>query len=240
MSPSSRTPEGQPHRCEVCGNEIKIEASFPPGDAPCPCCNSLVWFEPMNEPRPKPTDIEVTKRQKQELVSQIESLSKADLEGTEFYEQFLALTVRALAAVGGAVWQVRARRSWLPWSRASRSLRLMCQLNLPKGLYDASTEAAAHRRLLQSVLGSPSEQLIAPRVEATDWQWGANPTNQLLLIQPLGNPPEVRGILEIFCRPAERIPTQRGYQKFVKMMCQFEEKYHEQTHVAKALGVESS
>jgi hypothetical protein len=42
--PSSRTPEGQPNRCPICGNEISVEASSPPGDAPCPRCGSLVWF----------------------------------------------------------------------------------------------------------------------------------------------------------------------------------------------------
>ena len=38
--PSSHTPEGQPNRCPICGNE----PSGPPGDAPCPRCGSLVWF----------------------------------------------------------------------------------------------------------------------------------------------------------------------------------------------------
>lgn len=41
---SSRTPEGSPNHCPVCGHDFKIEASDPPGDAPCPCCGHLVWF----------------------------------------------------------------------------------------------------------------------------------------------------------------------------------------------------
>ena len=44
MKPSSRTPEGQPNRCPVCGKEIRIEPSHPAGDAPCPCCGHLLWF----------------------------------------------------------------------------------------------------------------------------------------------------------------------------------------------------
>jgi len=44
MKPSSRTPEGQPNRYPVCGNEIRIEPSHPAGDAPCPCCGHLLWF----------------------------------------------------------------------------------------------------------------------------------------------------------------------------------------------------
>jgi nitrogen PTS system EIIA component len=44
MIPSSRTPEGVPNRCPVCGSSIRIEPSDPPGDAPCPSCGSLLWF----------------------------------------------------------------------------------------------------------------------------------------------------------------------------------------------------
>jgi len=41
---SSRTPEGQPNRCPVCGDFLKIEPSDPAGDAPCPRCGHLLWF----------------------------------------------------------------------------------------------------------------------------------------------------------------------------------------------------
>jgi DNA-directed RNA polymerase specialized sigma24 family protein len=44
MVPSSRTPEGSPNRCPVCGNFLCIEPSQPPGDAPCPACGHLLWF----------------------------------------------------------------------------------------------------------------------------------------------------------------------------------------------------
>jgi tetratricopeptide (TPR) repeat protein len=46
MKPSSRTPEGQPNRCLICDKEFRLEPSTPPGDAPCPYCGSLTWFEP--------------------------------------------------------------------------------------------------------------------------------------------------------------------------------------------------
>ena len=42
---SSRTPEGVPNLCPVCGADFKLEPSNPPGDAPCPYCGHLVWFE---------------------------------------------------------------------------------------------------------------------------------------------------------------------------------------------------
>jgi eukaryotic-like serine/threonine-protein kinase len=44
MEPSSRTPEGEPNHCPICGKALKVEPSRPPGDAPCPYCGHLLWF----------------------------------------------------------------------------------------------------------------------------------------------------------------------------------------------------
>lgn len=44
MTISSRTPEGMPNRCPVCGHTFSIEPSQTFGDAPCPACGSLLWF----------------------------------------------------------------------------------------------------------------------------------------------------------------------------------------------------
>lgn len=41
---SSRTPEGLPNDCPVCGSRPRIEPSDPAGDAPCPRCGHLLWF----------------------------------------------------------------------------------------------------------------------------------------------------------------------------------------------------
>jgi acyl carrier protein len=41
---SSRTPEGEPKLCPVCGALICIEPSTPSGDGPCPGCGVLLWF----------------------------------------------------------------------------------------------------------------------------------------------------------------------------------------------------
>ncbi|QDV36037.1 hypothetical protein ElP_39470 [Tautonia plasticadhaerens] len=46
---SSRTPEGQPNNCPVCGKAIVMEPSQPFGDAPCPHCGCLLRFEPHAE-----------------------------------------------------------------------------------------------------------------------------------------------------------------------------------------------
>ncbi len=41
---ASRTPEGEPNRCPLCGNSVILEPSLPLGDAPCPHCGQLLWF----------------------------------------------------------------------------------------------------------------------------------------------------------------------------------------------------
>ncbi|HEY2839260.1 MAG TPA: phosphopantetheine-binding protein [Pirellulales bacterium] len=41
---SSRTPEGEPNRCPLCGKDVILEPSQPLGDAPCPHCGHLLWF----------------------------------------------------------------------------------------------------------------------------------------------------------------------------------------------------
>jgi hypothetical protein len=44
MVVSSRTPEGEPNRCPICGNKCCVEPSLT-GDAPCPSCGHLLWFQ---------------------------------------------------------------------------------------------------------------------------------------------------------------------------------------------------
>lgn len=50
MNISSRTPEGSPGKCFVCGAVINIAPSYPADDAPCPVCGTLVFFEPITPP----------------------------------------------------------------------------------------------------------------------------------------------------------------------------------------------
>lgn len=41
---ASRTPEGEPAECGVCGVDVWIEPSLESRDGVCPNCGSLVWF----------------------------------------------------------------------------------------------------------------------------------------------------------------------------------------------------
>lgn len=44
MTISSRTPEGDPQHCPICGRRSHLEYSDPGGDACCPNCGSLLWW----------------------------------------------------------------------------------------------------------------------------------------------------------------------------------------------------
>src|SRR4051794_20061828 len=51
---SSRTPEGWPGRCPVCGHSLRVDPSLPTCDAPCPRCGALVWLSRPMAFRPLP------------------------------------------------------------------------------------------------------------------------------------------------------------------------------------------
>lgn len=42
MTVSSRTPEGEPHHCAICGAVVVTEPSEPLGDSLCPRCGALL------------------------------------------------------------------------------------------------------------------------------------------------------------------------------------------------------
>src|SRR5262245_37608574 len=154
--------------------------------------------------------IEKTKQQIRGLVSEIAQLSKSDLGPEEFYSGFLQRVVQALAAVGGAVWVLGE----------GRKPQLSYQINISEKLLDKdSDDAQKHFRLLDYVVHSNNGQLVPPLSGFQDERMGANPTRQLLVINPLGHDDQVEGLLEIFQRADTQPATQRGYLQFTKQMC---------------------
>jgi hypothetical protein len=49
---ASRTPEGEPTECGICGVDVWIEPSLESRDGICPNCGSLVWFAAKDSIRP--------------------------------------------------------------------------------------------------------------------------------------------------------------------------------------------
>src|SRR5262245_48241819 len=135
MTPATRTPEGDSGRCPMCGSELTLEPSVPPGDAPCPNCGCLVWFE-MGKSKPLASREAIAKTRDQisAIVREIAALSSSDLAPCDFYERFLVGTVQAMAAIGGAVWLLEPPGPWpLRWFQ-QRRLQLACELNVTSHL----------------------------------------------------------------------------------------------------------
>ena len=53
MQISSRTPDGIPNSCPVCGGNVRANPSPITQDAPCPICGHLLWFyQPVPKSKP--------------------------------------------------------------------------------------------------------------------------------------------------------------------------------------------
>src|SRR5438093_12696465 len=99
---SSRTPEGDPNCCPVCGKGTSTEPSTVPlRDAPCPHCGSLLWF-PNSAANAERVD----------LAQEMAALLAAKLRPAQYYAAFLRRLLAAIAAPAGGVWTVTAHEDW--------------------------------------------------------------------------------------------------------------------------------
>lgn len=107
MAPASRTPEGDPLRCEVCGAEQRIEYSNPPGDSVCPVCGAHAWFV-----EPPVDEIETARRTIRRAVGSWEQMCR-DRRPLDEVVNKLATTLRdCTASFGANVWLAGQRRWW--------------------------------------------------------------------------------------------------------------------------------
>jgi multidrug efflux pump subunit AcrA (membrane-fusion protein) len=158
-----------------------------------------------------PQSVEETKQQIRGLIQEIQQLARSSMTPEEFYEGFLNRVVAALAAVGGAVWMLNE----------DRRPKLSYQIRVPRELHDEDTEEAAkHLKLLEALARANEARLIPPMSSASDPALGGNPTQQLLVVAPLGHDGQVEGLVEVFQRPDTAPATQRGYQRFLVQMCE--------------------
>ena len=104
MLPSTRTPEGEPLRCSICGNVHLILFSSPPGDSVCPTCGSHAWLvEPAPESR-----LDSIGRQRIRLeVRILLELLRVSSSKTELAQHLSKGLVQCLAAHGSTVWLLK-------------------------------------------------------------------------------------------------------------------------------------
>ena len=154
-----------------------------------------------------PSLIEQTKKQIQILVKEVEELSKSDCMPAEFYAEFLPKTVSALAAAGGAIWEVNDQGQ----------LSLQYQINLQDtGLRESEEAQKQHGQLLYQALQSGESSLVPPRSGSENMEEAGNPTDYLLLLSPIKTDLETLALVEVFQRGGAGPKTQSGYLNFLK------------------------
>lgn len=155
-----------------------------------------------------PRLVEQAQQQIRGLVDEIVALSKQDSSPESFFGEFLNRVVAALAAVGGAVWS----------PGENGGLELQYQLNFREArMPERQEDLVSHRRLVQAVFSKGEGSLIAPHSGSNEQ--GANPTDYLLVLNPVRVGQETKSVVEIFQRPNPSIKTQRGYLRFLGQMC---------------------
>ena len=100
MLPSSRTPEGDPLRCDVCGASEAVDFSTPPGDSVCPVCGCHSWATP--NPR-NVNSIREFVRELSDLCPRTESI---DTIGSFLVSGLMS----SLAAHGASLWIAKKRK----------------------------------------------------------------------------------------------------------------------------------
>ena len=103
MSPASRTPEGTPIDCPICGRSAVVTPSTPPGDCVCPHCGTLLWV---------PTGKSHVKIAVRSFLGELQSLVQSD-DSLQYTTGFLVAGLKnCLAAHGAALWINPKRKLW--------------------------------------------------------------------------------------------------------------------------------
>ena len=205
MITPTRTPEGIPDQCPICGHRFNAVPSQPTGDVPCPRCGHLIW--------PVGTEVgvkrlESTKRAIRQLAGEIERTAKDSPTQLQMAEILLQNVITALAAVGGSITTMRQSDSFLIWL-------------VNRSVYpDPSHERFVHfrNRALIHTWKTNTVNSYLPMEGPEDTQ---NTTDYLMIYTPIKHPDDEfpSAVLEIVQRANAGLASQRGYKKFTTEMC---------------------
>lgn len=152
-----------------------------------------------------------------QLVEEVARLSQAELPPRSFHGELLERAVRALAAVGGALWlQDEAGRFQLEY-----------QVNLAAtGAVASAENKASHEMLLAAAAAGGETKIASPRAGLTGEAQAANPTDYLLILSPLVRDGAPFGVVELFLRPGVSPAVQQGYARVLAALCELAADFH--------------
>ena len=199
MTPSSRTPEGAPHRCSVCGKNATIDDSSPIRDATCPFCGSLIWLEPTD--RVRNVRGRILELVKETLSQSIASESMKEVAG--------GILSRITVAVGA--------RSAAIWSLSDSGQPILFCATVSAKSEVSLFENPFHSELLKHIFQSPEECVaIGPGESLTNGI--TNTGHDLLIFCRFTSPRMPLGIVELLQRADTPIQARPGFQQFLQQM----------------------
>lgn len=163
--------------------------------------------------------LDQTKQQVRAIVGEIAQISRSDIAPDAFQQEFLTRVVRALGAIGGAMWM----------ADDSGRLSLGYQINLRETKLHEDEEAnKLHSFLLYKTLRAPGEvdALVPPHSSGEAANDGGNPTDFLLILGVVKTELEKVGVIEIFQRPNTNPASQQGFLQFVKQVARYADEYY--------------
>ncbi len=149
------------------------------------------------------------------LVRDLAIFARSECSQNQFYSRLLDCTVRAMAALGGAVWLISEEglvelNAQLGWNRT--------------GLAENDDARQQHQKMLEEVINQRVEVLLPP--DSSDAENMTNPTRCLLLIHPIEVDGQLKGLIEIFQRPDGTVTVQEGYRHFLMTMIELAGDFH--------------
>ena len=188
MLPSSRTPEGDPLRCPICGASHKVEFSIPPGDVVCPSCGALAWFVERYDP------VAAAKAEIRTYVADLSTLTRGGLPVDQLRDLLVSGMTRCLAAYGAMLW-LPGKRRWWP-SHATMNLVAFA------GESDSADVA-------ENVAKGKHDIVFNTRMAGRE---------TLVIGVPVMRGGIVLAVIEVLQRAGSREATQKGYVRFLNQV----------------------
>ncbi len=206
MNISSRTPEGGPYRCEVCGKVSSIATYSSVGDATCPHCGSLLWI---SDAMRRDERIKADPRARiLALVDEIAAESQSSITPAAMLHSFLKRTIGAVGARAGIAWDV-----------SEHEIKLL-QAILPEHAWLSRLNHPVHLRYLRAMAAEPSDEaIILPDDELTDCF--DESTRCMVILASFRTPVISNGIIEVLQRPDTPVQARPGFAMFIQQMVKY-------------------